>query len=296
LPELRLPLLLPLASAMVYAAGAIMIKLAISRGANTWAVTFFSNLAMGLIFLPLVFFGSQPWHLAAIPWALAAGGLFFAGQIGTFRSLAAGDVSIATPALASKVVFVALLSFGLPANHADPDLWLAVGLTMGGVILLHRGPRHAKSHPLATLGWALFAALSFAATDILVQAGAPKLGFTLFMPVMFGTVALLSFPLILPHIPRGHRAKATPGAWAWGTAGIILLAVQATGMNGGIGLFGNATGANIVYSSRGLWSLLLLALLARRLGVGESTLSRGTFALRLLGSVLILAAVVLVMF
>jgi drug/metabolite transporter (DMT)-like permease len=296
LPELRLPLLLPLTSAMVYAAGAILIKLAISRGANTWAVTFFSNLAMGLIFLPLIFFQHETWHPGAVVWAMAAGALFFAGQIGTFRSLAAGDVSIATPALASKVVFVALLSLVLPAYQPDADLWLAVGLTMGGVILLHRGPRHARSHPLATLSWALFAAFSFAATDILVQVGAPKIGFTLFMPVMFGTVALLSFPLILPHIPRGHRARAGKGAWAWGTAGIILLAVQATGMNGGIGWFGNATGANVVYSSRGLWSLLLLALFARWLGVGESTLGPGTFALRLLGSVLILAAVVLVMF
>ena len=182
----------------------------------------------------------------------------------------------------------------------SPWVGLVAGLVLTGAASLVLGwlTLRMSGHylPLATLGWALFAALSFAATDILVQAGAPKLGFTLFMPVMFGTVALLSFPLILPHIPRGHRAKATPGAWAWGTAGIILLAVQATGMNGGIGLFGNATGANIVYTSRGLWSLLLLALLARRLGVGESTLSRGTFALRLLGSVLILAAVVLVMF
>lgn len=280
---------------MLYAAGAILIKLAISRGANTWAVTFFSNLAMGLIFLPLIFFRHETWHPSAIVWAGAAGALFFVGQIGTFRSLAAGDVSIATPALASKVVFVALLSLVLPAYQPDTNLWLAVGLTMGGVILLHRGPRHARSHPLATLSWALFAALSFAATDILVQVWAPKLGFTLFMPVMFGTVALLSFPLILPHVPRGHRAGAARGAWAWGTAGIVLLAVQATGMNGSIGWFGNATGANVVYSSRGLWSLLLLALFARRLGVGESNLGPATFAMRLLGSVLILAAVVLVM-
>lgn len=279
---------------MLYAAAAILIKLAISRGANTWAVTFFSNLAMGLLFLPLIFFRQETWNPGAAGWAVAAGVLFFAGQIGTFRSLAAGDVSIATPALASKVVFVALLSLALPANRPDADLWLAVALTMGGVILLHRGPRHARSHPLVTLAWALMAALCFAATDVLVQVGAPRLGFTLFMPVMFGTVALLSFPLLLPHIPRGRAAN--PGAWRWGTAGILLLAVQATGMAGAIGLFGNATGANVVYSSRGLWSLLLLALFARRLGVGESTLGPGTFALRLLGSVLILAAVVLVMF
>jgi drug/metabolite transporter (DMT)-like permease len=292
---IQLPLLLPLASAALYATAAILVKLAISRGADTWSVTFFSNVSMGLLFLPLAFFGRESWDWSAVPWGMGAGALFFVGQIATFRSLSAGDVSIATPALASKVVFVALLSLMVPGNRPDPDLWLAVAMTMAGVMLLHRGPRHAASHPLATLGWALFAALVFAAADLLVQVGAPKAGFTLFMPVMFGSVALLSFPTLLPRVLRGTGVRAGREAWGWGVAGILVLAVQAAGMAAAIGLFGNATGVNVVYSSRGLWSLLLLGLLARRLGVTETALAPGTFALRLLGSMLILAAVVMVL-
>ncbi|MBU3665038.1 MAG: DMT family transporter [Chthoniobacterales bacterium] len=291
--SINLPLLLPLASAVLYAAGAILIKLGISRGANAWAVTFFSNLSMGLLFLPLVFFGRESWNFAPVAWALAASVLFFTGQIATFRSLAAGDVSIATPALASKVVFVALILLAVPENRPDPDLWLAVVLTMGGVILLHRGPRHTRSHPLATLAWALLAAFCFAATDVIIQVAAPRTGFTLFMPVMFGTVAALSFPLLLPHVSRGG-AQAGKNAWFWGTAGIVLLAVQLAGVALTIGIFGNATGVNVVYSSRGLWSLILVALLARRLGVTESALDKMTLCSRVAGSVLILAAVILV--
>jgi ABC-type microcin C transport system permease subunit YejB len=63
-----------------------------------------------------------------------------------------------------------------------------------------------------------------------------------------------------------------------------------------IGLFGDATSANVVYSSRGLWSLLLLALVAHRLGVKDSVRDRRTLLLRILGSILILAAVSLVLF
>ncbi len=292
---IQLPLLLPLASAALYATAAILVKLAISRGADTWSVTFFSNLSMAALFLPLALFARGGWDVSAAPAGVAAGVLFFIGQIATFRSLSAGDVSIATPALASKVVFVALLSLLVPGNRPDPDLWLAVAMTMGGVVLLHQGPRHAASHPLATLGWALFAALTFAAADLLVQVGAPRAGFTLFMPVMFGTVALLSFPILLPRVLRGTGLRAGWHAWSWGAAGITVLALQAGGMAAAIGLFGNATGVNVVYSSRGLWSLLLLALLARRLGVTETALSRGTFALRVLGSLLILGAVVMVL-
>lgn len=292
---LRLPLLLPLASAIVYATAAILVKQAISRGANSWAVAFFSNLSLGLFFAPLLLFGHGGWDTGQCGWALLAGLLFFAGQIGTFRSLAAGDVSIATPVLGSKLVFVALLSLAVPGNKPDPHLWLAVSLTVAGVALLHRGPRHHASHPLATAAWALAAAACFALTDIVVQVKAPRAGFTLFVPVMFGTVMLLSVAM-LPHVWRhGRRGGTGYRAWLWGATGILLLSVQAAGVAAAIGIFGDAAGVNVVYSSRGLWSLLLVALLARHLGTPEASLDRLTFASRLLGCILVTTAVVIVL-
>jgi len=293
---LHLPFLLPLASALLYAMAALCLKIALGRGLTTWSMLFFSNMVLGLFFLPLLLGGADGWNLAAAPWALLAGALFFLGQIGTFRSLQSGDVSIATPALAAKVVFVALLSLFIPGSRPDPDLWLAVILTMAGMILLHRGPSWTASRPLPTLAWALFAAFSFAATDIVVQVGAPVAGFTLFMPVMFGTVAVLALPLLWPHVIRPKKPANAPGARGWMTAGVILLGLQAVGMGTAIGLFGDATGANVIYGSRGLWSLLLLALLAQRLGITDSVFDRRTLALRVIGSILILVAVTLVMF
>lgn len=294
---LRLPLLLPLVSAVVYSVAALFLKLAMSRGANSWSITFFSNLAMGAAFLPMLFFARESWSTSHLGWALGAGALFFTGQIATFRSLSGGDVSIATPALASKVIFVALLSLAVPGSHRNPDLWLAVGLTMAGIMLLNSGPRarHA-TRPVVTLGWALVAAFSFAAADILVQEGAPRAGFTLFMPVMFGVVAIVSLPTLLPHLPRGEAAQTKSSAWKWGTAGIVLLAIQATGFAGSIAVYGDAAGANVVYGSRGLWSVLIVAIVARRLGVTEGTRDMRTFIVRLAGSIFILAAVMVVVF
>ena len=288
--------MLPLASALLYAAAALCLKIALGRGVTTWAILFFSNMVLGLFFLPLLFFGTDGWNAAAAPWALLAGCLFFLGQFGTFRSLQSGDVSIATPALAAKVVFVALLSLLVPGSQPDPDLWMAVALTMVGMILLHRGPRHAASRPLTTLAWALFAAFSFAATDIVVQVFAPQAGFTLFMPVMFGSVAALALPLLWPHVLRAPRRTRNPGARRWMSGGVVLLGLQAIGMGTAIGLFGDATGANVVYGSRGLWSLLFLALFARALGIEDSVFDRRTLVLRVLGAIFILGAVALVMF
>ena len=289
-------LLLPLAAAVLYAAAALCLKIALGRGVTTWSVLFFSNLVLGLFFAPLLLAGPSGWDPGAAAWAIASGVLFFLGQVGTFRSLQSGDVSVATPALATKVVFVALLSLLVPGNRPDPDLWLAVILTMAGVILLHRGPKISTSRPLITLAWALFAALSFAAADIIVQVGAPVAGFTLFMPVMFGTVALLSLPLLWPHILSPPQRTVAPGARRWLVVGVLLLGLQATGMASAIGLFGDATAANVVYGSRGLWSLLLLAIVARRLGIADAVFDRGTLALRAVGCVLILGAVALVLF
>lgn len=281
---------------MLYAVAALSLKVALGRGVTTWAVLFYSNTVMGLVFLPLLLAGTSGWNPVAAPVAIVAGSLFFLGQIGTFRSLQSGDVSIATPALAAKVVFVALLSLLIPGSRPDPDLWLAVVLTVGGMILLHRGPKQVAARPLVTLAWALFAAFSFAAADIIVQVGAPRAGFTLFMPAMFGTVAVLSLPLLRPHVLRRQTRTIQPGARIWLAAGVILLGLQAMGMASAIGLFGDATGANVVYGSRGLWSLLLLALVARRLGIKDSVFDRGTLVARAVGCVLILVAVSLVLF
>ena len=293
---MHLPLLLPLAAALLYAAAALCVKIALGRGVTTLDILFYSNLVLGALFLPFAFFGHDRWNATHIPWALLAGLLFFLGQVGTFRSLQSGDVSIATPALAAKVVFVALLSLLVPGSRADPDLWLAVFLTVAGVLLLHRGPTTVASRPLPTLAWALFAALSFAATDIVVQVVAPKAGFNLFMPVMFGTVAALSLPLLLPARKQRAGRVHAPGAIKWATAGVLLLGFQALGMGTTIGLFGDATGANVIYGSRGLWSLLLLALVAHRLGIKDAVQDRSTLLLRVLGGIFILAAVSLVLF
>jgi len=289
-------LLLPLAAAVIYAIAALCLKIALGRGITTWAVLFYSNLMLGLLFAPLLFAGSSGWNLGSAPLALLSGFLFFLGQVGTFRSLQSGDVSIATPALAAKVVFVALLSLLVPGSRPDPDLWLAVVLTMAGMVLLHRGPSRPASRPLPTLAWALMAALSFAAADIVVQIGAPAAGFTLFMPVMFATVTALSLPLLRPHILRAPRREVQAGARKWLAAGVVLLGLQAMGMASAIGLFGDATAANVVYGSRGLWSLLLLALFAKTWGISDAIFDRGTLAVRAVGCALILVAVTLVLF
>jgi len=118
----HLPLLLPLAAALLYAMAALCLKIALGRGLTTWSVLFFSNMVMGLFFLPLLLGGTSSWNHAVVPWALPVGTLFFLGQIGTFRSVQSGCVSIETPAFAAKVVVVALFSLCITGSRSDQDL------------------------------------------------------------------------------------------------------------------------------------------------------------------------------
>ena len=84
-------------------------------------------------------------------------------------------------------------------------------------------------------------------------------------------------------------------AWRWLAPGSVLLAIQAAGMAYTLGAHGRATVVNILYSTRGLWSVLAIGLLGAWLGTdGEQKLPGAVFGRRLFGAGLMFAAVALV--
>src|SRR4051812_10286616 len=109
-PDPPIHLLLPLASSLLYVFAALNLKRANDQGAGTWRSLVVNNAIIAVAFIPLPFFdpprsGPFPlWQPAAI--AL----LFIVGQACTMYSLNRGDVSIATPVIGTKVVFVAFFA------------------------------------------------------------------------------------------------------------------------------------------------------------------------------------------
>lgn len=286
-------ILLPMGSAFLYALAAVYLKNAIRFGVGPWRVTFVANLAMALVacsMLPLG--GNQPvdWTLFYQP--VLAATCFFAGQILTFLALAKGDVSVATPMLGTKTIMVAFFGLFL-FNHAVPIAWIAGAvLTAVAVALLGGGGFRWESGVWKTLLLAWASACSFALCDILVQEWAPIWGAGYFIPMVFGLTAFYSLGLIpffrepLWRIPKPARIPFLLGS--------SLVAVQAIGIAIAISIYGHATAANIVYSSRGLWSVLLVWVLGRFLQNEEGRVGRKVMTRRLIGASLILAAIVLV--
>jgi drug/metabolite transporter (DMT)-like permease len=285
---MRLPLVLPLFSAFVYAIAALLLKRATERGVGPWRVNFVANCMQTAIFAPYWLAGGQRFSWLNLACAATCGLTFFIGQIFTFLALSRGDVSVATPVLGTKVIFVAFFAVLLGAEPLTGGMWLAALLTTAATALLGAGSG-PREHSLA---WSLFfgfaAAASFALTDVLAQEWAPRWGFGHFAPAMFATVGLLSFTLV-PFFSGPLRAVP----WRWVVPGAIALGIQASGIAYSIMVFGSATTTNIVYNSRGVWSVLLVWTIGHWFDNREQAQGHGVMLRRLAGSTLLLVAIVL---
>ncbi|HRE83083.1 MAG TPA: DMT family transporter [Opitutaceae bacterium] len=285
-------LLFPLASSFGYVLGVLLVKRASTFGVGLWRTTFVSNVAMGLCFSPLLLLGGQgqPWTLWWQP-ALTAG-LFFIGQMATFLALE-GDVSIATPVLGLKILLVALFSSVLIAESIPAKWWFAAFLSTVAIVLLNYGARGVPHRRIGvTVAWGSVAAAAYAMTDVLVQKWARAWGVGIYLPFMFGLLAVLSLGLI----PRFQAPlSAIPkAALPWLIPGAIALAFQAASVAYTLAVYGDATAVNIVYSSRGLWSVIGVWLIGHWFKNEEQRLPPTLLRNRFVGAILMLAAIGLV--
>jgi len=259
---------------------------------GVWRTAFVSNIAIGLAFAPFWLIGGHDQSAALLWQPLLVALLFLSGQIFSFLSLHYGDVSVGTPVMGLKIVLVALGSALLLPDPVPLKWWIAAFLSTIAIVLLSRGesrPRHAVGRTVLA---AALAAASFALFDVLVQKWSPAWGVGRFLPLTCGAMAVLSFGFI-PFFSAPLRAIPRP-AWRWLVGGSLLLALQSSMFVYAIGAFGDATAMNIVYSVRGLWSVVAVWLVGHWFANEEQKLAPAILRGRLVGAVLILAAIALV--
>jgi uncharacterized membrane protein len=278
----------PLITAFLYALATILLKRALEDGVGAWRVTLVSNLVMAVGYQACWAMRTQPFSAWWAGHAALAGCTFFAGQIFTFLALRRGDVSVVTPILGTKVIFVAFFAILLTGQGHSPHLWLAVFLTAAGTAVLGIQPGAHPRHVAMSIATALATSSCFGLTDVLVLKYAPQWGFGSFIPTMFLCVGLLSLGL-LPVL------DGTGWSPPWLGAGSVLLAAQALGMAFAITYFGHVTTVNIAYSSRGLWSVMLIWTLGHWFGNTEREKGSRTMLLRLVGASLLVTAIFIAM-
>jgi drug/metabolite transporter (DMT)-like permease len=204
-------LILPFLSSGIYVLGALLVRRAADLGVCVWRTTFISNSLSAVLFLPLWFLGGpgQPWTQFWQPCVVALA--MVAGQTFGFYSLTRGDVTVVTPVLGIKTLVVALLTPVLLGLPVPARLWMAAGLSTGGIVLLNlSGGGPHRRLVLSILG-GLAAAGSFALFDVLIQRWSPIWGAGRLVPLVMGLGAVFSVGLIPLSTSRCGEFPATPG-------------------------------------------------------------------------------------
>jgi drug/metabolite transporter (DMT)-like permease len=285
------PHLLVLLAAVLYATGALIIKRSSDLGAGAWRTAFVSNLVTAIAFQPLLSFGGT-WHMELWWQPVIVALCFVAGQWFTFVSLESGDVSVATPVLGIKILLVAFLVTLLGGESLRPKLWAAAALATIGIALLNRRTDAAHHHVGRTIATAGLAAAAFAIFDVLVQKWSPAWGLGRFLPLTLATAGALSFGFI-PKF-RAPLSALPRNAWPWLPGGAVLIAGQSVLFVSTIAKWGQAATANVIFSSRGLCSVLLVWLCGHWVQSREQQLGGRVLAWRLAGAALMMSAIVLV--
>ena len=244
-------ILIPLIAAFLYALATILLKRAMQDGAGPWRVTFVCNMVMAVGYQVCWVLRTEPFSGSGAMHAALAGCMFFAGQIFTFLAFNRGDVSVVTPILGTKVIWVAGFSVLLAGRTISPHIWMAVFLTAMGTAILGYQPGTHPHRVALSIGPALATSGCFGLTDVLIQKYAPAWGFGSFVPTMFLVVGVLSLGFL--PCAEGQGMGAAVAGHGGGDAG-------GTGAGDGVRdpTFGHATMTNIAYNSRGLWSIALI--------------------------------------
>ena len=275
-----------------YALAALFSKRALQEGCGILRFSFVCNLVFVGVFAIPYLGGGVTFPAAGLHLPVIAGVFFFGGQVFTFAAIRMGDVSLQTPMMGMKAVFVVLLAVVLGTEPIDGAMWSAAFLAMSAVLLLGLSGGGAKRVGL-TLTLAMLSALFFAGADTMVGTFGRDFGPRNFIFITMLVNGLLSFGLIpffkepLNTIPRA--------AWLWTALGAVGMGAQALLLNYTLAAHQNVAAVNILYSSRGLWSVVLAIPLAYLFSMPREAVTRQILIQRFIGALFMSFAVALVL-
>ncbi len=293
--SLPLHLVFPLISAVIYVAGALLLKRASDLGADVWRTTRVINYTTAAVAVPLWLLGGTIPNSSLWWQPPAAATLFFSGQVFSLLALNSGDVSVATPVLGVKILLVALLSTVLIGDPIGTRLWTAAASSTVAIALLNIDRGHAHSRAGRTIILAGLGAASYACFDVLIQKWSASWGTGRILPIVMVIGAVYSIPLRLLS-PRRAEARGNPASGGgWLAAGAACFAVQGLMFITSVSIWRQATSANVLYSSRGLWSVLAVWGVGHWFSNREQHLGARVLVWRFVGAILLMAAILLVL-
>ena len=286
-------LIFGLIAGLGYATAALVSKRATKEGLGVFFLSLVINFAFLPVFaLPLIKNGfSFPNELSLIYQPAITGFTFFLGQVFTFAAIRVGDVSLHTPVMGAKAVFVVWIAVFWGTEEVSGELWLAALLSFAAVILLSFSGGKFKQIGL-TLFFALASALFFAFADSLVGSFGKDFGTSAFLFLTMVVNAMLS--LLLIPLMKWNRQMFKWQKLRWAFMAGLFMAGQALLLNWTMAEYRNVSAINIMYSSRGFWSVVLAVPLGMLLSLPREITQKRFFALRIIGALLMSAAIFIV--
>jgi len=288
-------LLLPLAAAIIFALSTLFLKRALKEGVRLMQSVHVTNIMVGLVTVPLFFLERDVVNWGQVYRPLGMSACFYLAGLATVVAIRYGDVSLVTPVMGTKVVFVALGSVLALGHSLPPSLIFAAVLTTSGIIVLGIPDMKMGQNFGKTLALALTSAGLFGACDLMVQTWAPEFGRLTFIAVTSNGVALISLAQILESHIRKQKPFVWPAGshrfWIWMAA--FLTGLQAVMVGISLASFNDATGINVVYASRGMWAIAFVGLIGGWFGNFERSSSGKLYIFRVLGTIMITTAIVM---
>jgi len=285
-------LMLPFTASFLFVISNLCSKRAMDLGFGVLQSVFLTVWGMTLFFIPLVFWiqGPIPWNELWKP--CLCGLLRLLAQLTILWIYRKGDVSVVSPVLGSKVLIVSILVVILLGETLTWTIWTAAALAVGALIIMQDfSGRHP--HLLQSVLLSLLAATLLSLVDVLFQKWSPSMGFPLFGFVTFFASGLFALGLI-PFFKKSKSPNFQLGL-RWSLLASALIGLQAFLFMTAIGIWGNAAKVNIVYSLRGLWSVLLVWMAGHWFSNTEMQAGRSIMIRRLIGAALLFAAAALVL-
>lgn len=286
---------LPFLAAALYCASIMLVKCASASGRLSGvSALVINNFIAGAAFAPLIFVSPLPGDLVLLWQPLLVGLLCSAGNVATFICAERGEISLMTPIMGMKMIFVivfagAFLDAPLPSSIVAAGVICCVAVFIMG---FERGS--LKSRKIAfTVSLAVAACLCYAACDVLIQKFAPNFS----KGAMVGFMTVVMPFSVLPFAPRFLREAAASGrrelslGVAAGALMVLEMFLMILAISGPVG----ASLCNILYNTRGIMSIVFVYLLGRKFAPLKE-LSGASAAQRAAGAAMILAAVFMVLY
>jgi drug/metabolite transporter (DMT)-like permease len=288
--------ILPIIASILFAIGSLMLKEAMARGVGPMRVVFISNWMIA--FLWLSFYLIDPvWPQGEFWWTPFLGGLTrVLGGACLLTALRIGDVSIQTPLGGLKVVFVTLFAGLIGSEVLNEAHWVASFLTLISVYLLGKntsGVAHEQKRIIRAIILSFLAAICFGFGDVLSAFAGEKVGVKAYMSYNFFTSAI-GVLLFIPFF-QGRLRDIHKTCWPWLLGGTFFLGLEVMLLMAAITLYKEATTVNILYALRGIWAILLVWFLGHWFHNKERDQGKKVMIQRLMGSILLVAAIILVL-